>query len=289
MLVALMLLVSGAAIGSFVLSAFTPMVIEAGTMSRENYRGERIPVVGGIPVLGVTVLGLAVIEFLWGVSTRNFIPLESVRVVGPLALMVLITGLFGLVDDAFGTPAAKGIRGHVRALLAGRLTSGMVKLMSGLLAALICASMLETQVGWICVGAITVAAWTNVGNLLDLGPGRAIKVCAPILIVVVLLFASRCAPLMLLVGCYLGLLRADLGERVMLGDCGANPLGALVGLSALASGNHGLLVGFGVVGLLLNVIAEKVSFSRVIAGNSFLRRIDLFGATPERQRFIAAK
>ena len=289
MLTSLVLLVFGAILGNAVLAAFTPMVTEAGTMSRDNYRGKRIPVVGGIPVLFVALTGLAVSEFLWAVTERGFLPEASTNVVAPLAFLVLITGLFGLVDDAFGTPAAKGIRGHMKALARGRLTSGMVKLVAGVLAALVCASMLEDRIGWIIAGTITVAAWTNVGNLLDLGPGRAIKGCAPIVILLVLFYATKSAPLMLLAGCYLGLLRADLGEKVMLGDSGSNPLGALVGLAAMTSGNHLLLVGFGVAGLLLNLAAEKVSFSRVIAATGLLRYLDLLGATPERRKFITDK
>ena len=280
------LLIIGAGSGWGVLRALLPMVNDAGTMTRTNYRGQAIPVVGGIPMLAVTVAGLCAIKFLRSLTDLEVLPAESSRVLSPLAILILVTGLFGLVDDAFGTPATKGIRGHPRALARGKLTSGMVKLLTGLLAALTVASTLESSVGWVSLGTLTVASWVNVGNLLDLGPGRAFKGCIPVAIALILCFPDELAPVALLVGAAVGVVRADLRERVMLGDSGANPMGALVGFSALASGNHCVLVAFLAVGVALNIAAEFVSFSQVITAVPALRRLDLFGATEERADFM---
>ena len=247
------LMIIGAVSGWAVLCAFLPMVNEAGTMTRTNYRGQVLPVVGGIPLLVVTAAGLAAINFLWSVTDLKVLPGAASRAVAPLAILMLVTGLFGLVDDAFGTPAAKGIRGHLRALVGGKLTSGMVKLLTGVLASVIVASALESSAVWVIFGALTVASWVNVGNLLDLGPGRAVKGCMPVAIVLILCFPDQLAPVALLVGAAVGVVRADLRERVMLGDSGANPLGALVGFAALASGNHGVLLALLAVGMALNL------------------------------------
>ena len=81
-------------------------------------------------------------------------------------------------------------------------------------------------------------------------------------------------------GATLAVLPEDLGERVMLGDCGANALGALLGLR-LASipgreSRAGLLAG--IVGLTL--ASEKVSFTTVIEATPGLRDLDRLGRRP---------
>jgi hypothetical protein len=80
------------------------------------------------------------------------------------------------------------------------------------------------------------------------------------------------------VGASVGLLPVDLVEDGMLGDTGANPLGAVVGLAVVA--NTGLVATAVVAVALaaLNLAAEWVSFTRVIDRNSWLRHFDRWGA-----------
>ena len=72
----------------------------------------------------------------------------------------------------------------------------------------------------------------------------------------------------------------DLGERSMLGDCGANGLGAITG-TALAASLPGPLktLVLGVV-IALNLASEKVSFTKVIADTPVLDKIDQWGRRP---------
>jgi hypothetical protein len=81
-------------------------------------------------------------------------------------------------------------------------------------------------------------------------------------------------------GATLGMLPADLAERVMLGDCGANALGALLGLRLAAlphRGARGAALA-AVVGLTL--ASEKVSFTQVIEATPGLRELDRLGRRP---------
>ena len=73
---------------------------------------------------------------------------------------------------------------------------------------------------------------------------------------------------------------ADLAERDMLGDCGANALGAVVGSQVAFAAPRAVrvLALAGVVGLTF--ASEKVSFSAVIDGNDVLRRVDAWGRRP---------
>jgi UDP-N-acetylmuramyl pentapeptide phosphotransferase/UDP-N-acetylglucosamine-1-phosphate transferase len=79
------------------------------------------------------------------------------------------------------------------------------------------------------------------------------------------------------VGALAALLPADLGERVMLGDTGANPMGAVLALGlVLVAPFWGRVVALLVV-LALNLVSEVVSFSAVIDRVRPLRWVDRAG------------
>ncbi len=81
-------------------------------------------------------------------------------------------------------------------------------------------------------------------------------------------------------GAGLALLPEDLAERAMLGDAGANALGAMLGAAAAGSlprsARAGLLAGI----VALTVASEKVSFTKVIERTPALRRLDMLGRRP---------
>jgi UDP-N-acetylmuramyl pentapeptide phosphotransferase/UDP-N-acetylglucosamine-1-phosphate transferase len=70
----------------------------------------------------------------------------------------------------------------------------------------------------------------------------------------------------------------DLQEQAMLGDTGANVLGAAVGLAAVVALDRGPTVALAVVLLTLNVASEWVSFSAVIDRTGPLRWFDRLGS-----------
>jgi hypothetical protein len=81
-------------------------------------------------------------------------------------------------------------------------------------------------------------------------------------------------------GAALALLPEDLAERAMLGDAGANALGAMLGAAAAQTlprrTRLGLLAGI----VALTVTSEKVSFTRVIETTPALRWLDMLGRRP---------
>jgi UDP-N-acetylmuramyl pentapeptide phosphotransferase/UDP-N-acetylglucosamine-1-phosphate transferase len=122
-----------------------------------------------------------------------------------------------------------------------------------------------------------IAGSANLVNLLDLRPGRAIK--AGLLAGAPLVAGTGAGGGVAAgaVGAAAGLLPADLDEQIMLGDAGANALGALLGTALAARtgtvGRAALLAGIAA----LTAASEKVSFTQVIDRTPVLRDLDALG------------
>jgi UDP-N-acetylmuramyl pentapeptide phosphotransferase/UDP-N-acetylglucosamine-1-phosphate transferase len=200
---------------------------------------------------------------------------------------VLVVGVFGglgLLDDVLGSGGdGRGFKGHLLALTKGRLTTGGIKLLCGYAVAVIgCALVDDRRVVMLLADAALVALSANLGNLFDRAPGRTLKVSA---IALVALCASvglepRLGAVAATVGAGLALLLPDLRERVMLGDTGANALGAALGFGVVLTTSTGTRVAVLVGVAALNAASEVVSFSRVIERVAPLRGIDRLGRLP---------
>lgn len=127
----------------------------------------------------------------------------------------------------------------------------------------------------VLLGAGVIAGTANLVNLLDLRPGRAIKAGA--LIGAPLLGGASGGLAAGSLGAAAALLAPDLDERVMLGDSGANALGALLGVALAARtgpvGRAGILA----VLTALTAASERVSFTKVIQDTPGLRELDALG------------
>jgi UDP-N-acetylmuramyl pentapeptide phosphotransferase/UDP-N-acetylglucosamine-1-phosphate transferase len=282
LLAALVGLLVGFAVGRWA----APQILEAlaaTNLSRVNYR--RRTVVAGLGVaLAVGLLAwagpLALVGELGSASgwpARNGIAMSGAAVAAVLAGLAF--ALLGLLDDLIQDQGSRGFRGHLRALARGRLTGGAVKLLGGALVALVVAP-LAVGVGrpWylVLVGAVVIASSANLANLLDLRPGRCSKVFLPLWVVGCLLDPTAGAWSAGLAGAAAGTFPLDLRERGMLGDAGANALGAVVGV-LLVTGPAWLLWILAVLLLALQAASERVSFSSVIDGNRWLRAVDRLG------------
>ena len=263
-----------------------PQVLAAlggSSLARVNYRNRALVAgLGLVLPLGLLVWAapLAVAgRFDWRRAVQ-----ADVAVTGPAVAVVLAAlafALLGLLDDLVEDAGVRGFRGHLRALMGGRLTGGGVKLLGGLLAALVVATLAVGGTWWqVLLGAVVIASAANVANLLDLRPGRAAKVFLPLWVVGCLLDPTAGAWSAGLAGAALASLPLDLREEGMLGDCGANALGAVVG-TLLATGPVWLLVTAAVVLVAVQLASERVSFTQVIEGNRFLRAVDDLGRRRE--------
>ncbi len=249
---------------------------------RRNHAGAPVTLGEGPAVVLATLAGLALTA-----------PAAGPRVPAAVAVAVLGAGAFGAYDDLRGSAQARGFRGHLRALRTGTVTTGALKIAGIGVSAAVAAVLVDEGRGPrtapgraldLAVDATVVAATANLVNLLDLRPGRAAK--AVVLLGLGLLAGSTSRPhettavLGPVLGAVAGVLPEDLAGRSMLGDCGANALGAGVATAAAAllprSGR--LWAAAGVVGL--NLASERVSFTAVIASTPWLDRLDRLGRRP---------
>lgn len=257
--------------------------------ARTNHAGEDVTLLEGVAlVAGAT--GAAVLAGpLVGVP-----PTRSAA----LALTGLGAGWVGGVDDLRQDTDRKGLAGHLGALAHGRVTTGSLKILV-LAGTGVVGTALVDRTGhggrpqgegaarrpagaagrtlWsILVGGAVVAGSANLANLLDLRPGRALK--TGLLTAVPLVLTGPGAPAAAVVaGGAAVLLPDDLAGRSMLGDTGANPLGALVGLALVDRWRGpGRALALGVI-TGLTLVSEKVSFTAVIESTPVLRELDALG------------
>lgn len=272
-------LLAGAALGWGAWLALAP-IWDTEVLSRSNFRGRRLPVGGGL-VLVIAVLAASAGVVAWRVVVGELPGVRPAELAGIMA--VLGFALLGFLDDVLGGSGVRGLRGHLQEAVAGRITTGMLKLIGGFTVALLCvAAVTSGSVIQTGIDLLLVAAAANLANLFDLAPGRAIKVAVPVFAALALAWGSGTGLFVpaVVVGAALGLLVPDLRERIMLGDTGANPLGAVLGLAVVASGAEPTRVVVCAVVVLLNVLSEFVSFGRLIDRVPPLRLADRIGRRP---------
>ena len=251
------------------------------TWSRTNHRGEPVTLLEG-PAVAVGAIAGALAQ-----ATLRPMRSGPARSGAAMALAGAGAAAFGGYDDLAGSGDRRGFRGHLGALRHGEVTTGAIKLGGIGVTGLASAAMAEGSPVDVVINAGLVAGGANLLNLFDLRPGRAIKVAVAsgALIAAGGSLSGRRAgvaagltPLPPLAAA-LTLLPEDLAERAMLGDCGANALGAMLGVAAAGlprPARIALLAG--ITGL--TAASEKVSFTKVIERTPALRWLDLLGRRP---------
>jgi len=203
----------------------------------------------------------------------------------PAAVAGLGAAAFGGLDDLVGDGSSKGLRGHLAAARRGEMTTGAIKILGLAATGLLSARMIDRSresntVMATLAGGSVIAGSANVANLLDLRPGRALKVV--LLLAAPIAAGGRGSHLATATagaaaGAAVGILPDDLAGRSMLGDTGANSAGALLGTALVArTGSRGRLLALAVL-TALTLASEKVSFTKVIESTPGLRELDALG------------
>jgi hypothetical protein len=239
-----------------------------GRLATPNHRGALVPRTLGIGLAALAALSTLVYAALRELGAGGW---------GTLGGCLLVFGA-GVVDDL--APAGpRGLRNHLRSLASGRMTTGILKLLVTTGAAVVVIALQPSRPGYARLGGIVLlAAGANVWNGLDVRPGRALKAFVLPALAFVAWGTLGQAPA--IVGLAAGTIVAmplDLRERAMLGDGGANLLGFAAGLAIFVVLADAWVSVAAAVAVALNVVADTVSFSRVIESAPPLRYLDALG------------
>ncbi len=267
-----------------VLTAYllTPHFIQLfvlGNSLAENFKGELIP--QGIGVM------FALYTLPWYtlyLIINNYYPSDLIETG---SILIMITALYtasllGFMDDILGSRDALGLKGHIRALLSGRLTTGITKAAGVLFISLIASIFLSFGFWTIILNTLLTALFTNLLNMLDLRPGRAVKfyIFLTLIFGINALLIGRYYSFILIlpiIGSVIGYFPFDLKARCMMGDAGSNLLGISIGiLSVIQYGYFGKLILLFLL-IMIHVITEKHSLSDVIKHSRLLSFFDNLG------------
>jgi len=245
---------------------------EAKTWSLTNHRGEAVTLLEGPAVAAGAIVGA-----LAQAGLRSATRQPAWRAAAAMAVAGVGAAAFGAYDDLAGSGDRRGFIGHLGALRHGEVTTGAVKLGGIGAAGLLSAALAGGQPADLAINAGLVAGGANLLNLFDLRPGRAIKVAVASGTLIAAVGSS--APPLPPAAAAMSLLPEDLGERAMLGDCGANALGAMLGAAAAGMPRPARIALLaGIAGL--TAASEKVSFTKVIERTPALRWLDMLGRRP---------
>lgn len=253
--------------------------LEQAGLRRENYAGREVAFPLGAVLVAASLVALAPLAPLDDRADLELLDPELRR----WFAYVVGVAFLGLLDDSIGrggeSGAARGWRGHARAVRSGDLSTGAIKAVGAFaLAAYATSGLGRESLDYVVDLALLLLA-TNMANLLDLRPGRAEKALA-------LVAAGLCIgywtlePVELL-GLFLGPVIVGgyftLRERAMLGDSGSNVIGALIGIWLVTTlSDPGRLVALGVL-VALTVYGEFRSISSAIERIPLLKQLDSLG------------
>jgi UDP-GlcNAc:undecaprenyl-phosphate/decaprenyl-phosphate GlcNAc-1-phosphate transferase len=198
----------------------------------------------------------------------------------PSRWLVFLAGVaaLGLVDD-LAAGSARGLRGHARAMLRGRLSTGALKAIGTLALAIYATAGPEGSAPEQVAAAGVLILAAHLGNLLDTRPGRSEKALA-LTAAVVCLASWSLAPLEsvaalagpVAVGAWL-----TLRERAMLGDSGASLIGGMIGVLLVTALPAAALWCALALLISISLYGEFRSISSAIGRLPLLERLDSLG------------
>jgi hypothetical protein len=241
-----------------------------------NHRGRKVGVWLGVVLTAAVVLWTGLTTLASWISRGDLSPQrrDLLWMLGGL----LVTFAAGLFDD-YRPARTRGLVRQLAMLGRGSVTSGVVKLVAIVAASFLSVWMLGGRGLRLALGVPLVAGSANLWNLLDVVPGRALKWFLPAAVGLGVAGAATGFETLAAaaIGAAIPALVLDLREYAMLGDAGANVLGFVIGLGLFTQlATPWLAVALGAI-LLLHLLAETVSLSRLIEAVPPLRWFDQLG------------
>jgi len=262
------LLVSSAFV--FPLRGMLLRMLVHGNLTMINYRNKVVPCGMGILFFFIILIWIPLLILLY----PEYINLSLVIILSTASLAFI-----GLLDDFAGDRRVKGLRGHFGRLKQGVLTSGIMKALTGMYLSFIVVMVTTSDMVEGIFDFMLLSLSINFINLLDVRPGRAVKVFI-IFSVFFLIFPKPAPVFFLLVStvlCAMIYLPLELREVYMLGDTGANVLGGLLGMNVMIGTPPVGKILFAIWLVGIHYLAERTSISLLVDKIPVLHYLDSIG------------
>jgi len=263
------IMITSIVVTNLMIPYITNMLVNTNSMGK-NFKGETIPM--GI---GITFIPIMIVNFIILISFIQDIKHTTLVILTSSSTMAFV----GIIDDLLGNRKVSGFKGHFKSFLRGELTTGFLKAFIGGTIALMISLIYSSTFIEIIINTFIIALFTNLLNLLDLRPGRAVKSYLFLAVLFLLLGITYFCRVILfsIIGYCIGYLPQDLKARVMMGDSGSNSLGISLGVISVISFSIGIKYIILIILILMHFVAERYSFSKIIESNIILNYIDKLG------------
>ena len=253
-----------------IIPLFRSLLIESNVL-RPNYKKDMIPVSMGIVFLPMLIINAIILAYF----TTNFKDMLHIFIF----LFGLVSMFFaGILDDIIGNRDVSGLKGHFKSLLNGKLTTGGFKALFGGFIGLVISIAISKNIYDIVINTLIIALSTNLMNLLDLRPGRAIKGYLLISIVLLFTLGEYTRNLFLLIfPNVIAYFNQDLKAKAMMGDTGSNVLGISIGILFVMGYPLKVRLIWLAFLIFIHILTEKYSLTKIIENNKFLNFIDKLG------------
>jgi len=258
-------------IGTYaIIPLFRNLLIDSNVL-RPNYKKDMIPVSMGIVFLPMLIINSIILAYF----TTDF---KNMLYIFIFLFGVISMFFAGILDDIIGNRDVSGLKGHFKSLLNGKLTTGGFKALFGGFIGIIISITISKNIYDIVINTLIIALSTNLMNLLDLRPGRAIK--GYLLISIVFLFTLGAYIkniLLLILPNVIAYFNQDLKAKAMMGDTGSNVLGISIGILFVIGYSLKVRVIWLVFLIFIHILTERYSLTKIIESNKFLNFIDKLG------------
>nr|WP_317333243.1 glycosyl transferase [uncultured Romboutsia sp.] len=253
-----------------VIPMFRNLLIDSNVL-RPNYKKDMIPVSMGIVFIPMLIINSIILAYF----TNDFKEMLYIFIF----LFGLVSMFFaGILDDIIGNRDVSGLKGHFKSLLNGKLTTGGFKALFGGFIGIVISIAISKNIYDIVINTLIIALSTNLMNLLDLRPGRAIKGYLVVSLILLFTLGEYIRNLLLLIlPNVVAYFNQDLKAKAMMGDTGSNVLGISIGILFVMGYSLKIRLIWLAFLIFIHILTEKYSLTKIIENNKFLNFIDKLG------------
>ena len=258
-------------LGTYAIIPLFKNLLMDSNVVRPNYKHDMIPVSMGIVFLPMIIINGILLAY----TTTKYQNLMYLF----MFMFGMISMFFaGILDDIVGNRDVSGLKGHFKSLLKGKLTTGGFKAIFGGFVGVVISIGVSSNIFDIIINTLIIALSTNLMNLLDLRPGRAIKAYLIIIITVFITLSGyiKALPLLILPN-VLAYFNYDLRAKAMMGDTGSNVLGISIGILVVMGYSLKVRLLWLAFLIFIHLLTEKYSLTKIIEKNKILNFIDKLG------------